>query len=92
MPCNSEYPSGLYIRYCKHNAQILNYWSVVYLFIDKVHLGTDSKWRNKNTLKFHLIPAYIKAHTKVRKNIVIMRYISEFISLIYFSIEMTINI
>ena len=53
----------LYISYRKHNAQILNYWSVVYLYIDKVHLGTDSKWRNKNIQEFHLIPAYIKAHT-----------------------------
>ena len=37
-----------------------HYWSVVYLYIDEVHLGTDSKWRSKNTQKFHLIPAYIK--------------------------------
>ena len=37
--------------------------ALVYLYIDKVHLGTGSKWRNKNTQKLHLIQVYINTHT-----------------------------
>ena len=81
----------LYISDHMHNARILNYWSLVHLYIDKVHLGTDSKWRNKNTQKFHLSqPVYISLYLS-EKNILITRYISKFISVIYFSIKITIR-
>ena len=36
---------------------------LTFIYIDKVHLGTDSKWRYKNKQKFHLNLAYMKAHT-----------------------------
>ena len=38
-----------------------------WVYINKVHLGTNSKWANKNTEKFHLISAYVKDHISVRK-------------------------
>ena len=74
----------LYLSNHKLNARLLHYWSVVHLYIDKVHLGTNSKWTNKNTQKFHLIPAYIKGHTSVRKIIQIcVLYLNSFLIFLF---------
>ena len=54
-------------------------------------MGTNSKTSGKNTPKFHLIPAYTKTHIYVEKINLITRSISKFISLIYFSIKITIK-
>ena len=71
----------LYISYHKYNARILNYWSVVYLYIDKVHLGTDSKWRNKKQTEIPCNPSQCKNSYLSEKNILITRSTSKFISL-----------
>ena len=57
----------------------------------KVHLGTYLKRSGKSTPKFHLIPAYTKTHIYVKKINSITRSISKYISLIYFSIKLTIK-
>ena len=54
-------------------------------------MGTNSKRSSKNTPKFHLIPAYTKTYMYVEKINSITRCISKFISLIYFSIKITIK-
>ena len=56
-----------------------------------VHLGTNAKRSGKNTPNFHLILAYTKTHIYVGKINSITRSIFKFISLIYFSIEITIK-
>ena len=54
-------------------------------------MGTNSKRSGKNTPKFQLIPAYTKTHIYVEKINSITRSISKSISLIYFSIKITIK-
>ena len=54
-------------------------------------MGTNSKKSSNNTSKSHLIPAYTKTHIYMEKISSITRYISKFISLINFSIKITIK-
>ena len=63
----------------------------VLLILLKVNFGANSKRSSRNTPKFHLFPAYTKTHVYVEKINSITRSISKFISLIYFSIKMTIK-
>ena len=53
--------------------------------------GLIQRGSAKTHQKFHLIPAYTKPDIHVEKINSITRFISKFISLIYFSIKITIN-
>ena len=94
MPCNSEQLSlfpwdiythlRLYISYYEHNARILNYRTVAYLYIDKVHKAEVQKHAEIPSNHSLYKSSYLS-----EKNILITRSISKFISVIYFSIKIT---
>ena len=75
---------------------VMSEWAFVYIkgsqvIISKKNDVSNSKRSGKNTPEFHLIPDYTITHIYVEKINSITRSISKFISLIYFSIKITIK-